>query len=249
MDSLRVKVLISGLLAAAALLVAATLDTPGLSVGAITAVLQLLFAYSWPTLTRSAQPWPLRIILALAGLLATFFAVGMLGPVGMGASMLVIAVGVPLVFMSQVFRGTVASGRLSNTVSGISGLAVVSQGAGLSALGASPSGFGIILVSVIALLGAGACAMTRLPDRDVIFLAPLTGAALGAASSALPLGLAWYHCLLIGALAGVLVGCLRAITLASRAVKRVEDMLAVSTLILLLTGSLSWYAMQVLGQV
>ncbi|WP_421014038.1 hypothetical protein, partial [Glutamicibacter creatinolyticus] len=70
-----------------------------------------------------------------------------------------------------------------------------------------------------------------------------------ASSSALPLGLAWYHCLLIGALAGVLVGCLRAITLASRAVKRVEDMLAVSTLILLLTGSLSWYAMQVLGQV
>lgn len=249
MDSLRIKVLISGLLAAAALLVAAAVDTPGLAVGAVAAVLQLVFAYCWPNLTRCEGRWVLRVLLGLAGLFSTVAAVLLPGSPGMGNSVLVMMVGVLVTFVSQVFRGSQARGRLSNTVAGITGLAIVTQGAGLAALGASPQGFGIILVTVAALLGAGAAAITRLPDRVAMFLSLLLGAAIGAAASALPLGLHWYHSLLVGALAGLLVGSIRAVTVATRTVKTTTDMMAVASLILLVSGALSWYAMQILGRV
>ena len=246
---MRIKVLISGLLAAAAVLGAAALDTPGIWVGIVTVVLQLLFAYSWPTLTRCAKPWPLRIILALAALGSSAGALGLAGAPGLQASLLATAAGVLLVFVSQVFRGSDAAGRLTGAVAGISGLALVTQGAGFTALGSVSGGFGIILVTVASLLAAGAVAMTRLPGQVVMLLSVLTAAALAAAASALPLGLHWYHCLLIGALAGVLVGAVRAITLATQAIKSATDIVAVSSMVLLVSGALSWYAMQVLGRV
>lgn len=249
MDSVRIKVLISGLLAAAAVLLAAALDNPGIWVGVVTVSLQLIFAYSWPTLIGCEKPWPLRVILALAGLASSAAAVGLSGNPGLQNSLLIMAAGVLLVFVSQVFRGAAAQGRLSNVVAGISGLALVSQGAGFSALGAVAGGFGIILVTVISLLGSGAVAMTRLPDQVVMILSVITGSALAAAASALPLGLSWTHCLLIGALAGLLVGAMRAVVLASKAVKSSMDIMAVAILILMVSGTLSWYSMQLLGQV
>ncbi|MCW4464128.1 hypothetical protein OK351_01190 [Glutamicibacter sp. MNS18] len=246
---MRIKVLISGLLAAAAVLLAAALDTPGIWVGVVTVLLQLVFAYTWPGFTGCEKPWPLRVILALAALASSAAAVGLGANPGLQDSLLVIAAGVLLVFVSQVFRGAAASGRLTNVVAGISGLALVSQGAGFSALGAVAGGFGIILVTVASLLGSGAVAMTRLPDQVVMVLSVLTGSAVAAAASALPLGLYWYHCLLIGALAGLLVGSMRAIVLATRAIRSTTHILAVSTLILLVAGALSWYAMQVMGRI
>lgn len=212
-------------------------------------LLQLVFAYSWPTLTRCEKPWPLRVILAVAGLASSTAAVGLDGAPGMQNTLNAVAAGVLLVFVSQVFRGSDAAGRLSHAVAGVSGLALVTQGAGLAALGAVPAGFGIILVTVASLLGAGAVSMTRLPDRAVMLLAALTGSAAAAAFSALPLGLSWYECLFIGALAGLLVGSMRALTLATGAIRFVSDILAISTMILLVSGALSWYAMQLLGRV
>lgn len=246
---MRIKVLISGLLAAAAVLLAAALDNPGIWVGVVSAILQLIFAFSWPTLTGCTKPWPIRIILALAAVASSVAAMGIIAAPGLQHGVLIIAAGVLLIFVTQVFRGAAAEGRLNNVVAGVSGLALVSQGAGLSALGAVVGGFGIVLVTMISLLGAGAVAMTKLPSYVVLFLSVLTAAALAAAASALPLGLSWYHSLLLGALAGILVGSVRAVMLASGAVKSWTSILAVATLIVMLSGTMSWYAMQVLGQI
>ena len=246
---MRIKVLISGLLAAAAVLVAAALDTPGIWVGVVTLILQLFFAYSWPTLTGCLKPWPIRIILALAAIASSVSAVGLWDTPGLQHTLLALAAGTLLVFVTQVFRGAAAEGRLTNTVAGISGVALVSQGAGLAALGAVPGGFGIIVLTVLSLLAAGAVAMTKLPSQAVLLLALLTAAALAAALSALPLGLSWSHSLLLGALSGIWVGAMRAVILASGAVKSWTHILAVATLILTISGTVSWYAMQLTGNI
>lgn len=244
---MRIKVLFSGLVAAALLVVAASLDSMSWLMGVLTAVLQLIFAYTWPRMVRSDAPWPISIIIALCSLAATVATMFMPGGSVMSHSVEAIAVGVLLVFISQVLRGAEAEGRLAGVVSGVSGVVLGVLGSAWAASALVPYGFGMTVSSVIALLGAGAVAVTRLPNRITMALAPVVAAALGAASTALPMDMLWYQGAILGLLIGLLVGSLRALALVSRSVRNLSGILGLSCAILLMSGAVSWYAMEVLA--
>lgn len=244
---MRIKVLFSGLVAAALLVVAASLDSMSWLMGVLTAVLQLIFAYTWPRMVRSDAPWPISIIIALCSLAATAATMFMPGGSVMSHSVEAIAVGVLLVFISQVLRGAEAEGRLAGVVSGVSGVVLGVLGSAWAASALVPYGFGMTVSSVIALLGAGAVAVTRLPNRITMALAPVVAAALGAASTALPMDMLWYQGAILGLLIGLLVGSLRALALVSRSVRNLSGILGLSCAILLMSGAVSWYAMEVLA--
>ena len=165
----------------------------------------------------------------------------------MSHSVEAIAVGVLLVFISQVLRGAEAEGRLAGVVSGVTGIVLGVLGSAWAASAYVPYGFGLAVTTVVALLGAGAVAVTRLPNRMTMILAPVVAAALGAASSALPIDMLWYQGATLGLLTGLLVGSLRALALVSRSVRNMSGILGLACAILLMSGAVSWYAMEVLA--
>jgi len=244
---LRIKVLLCGLVAVALLTLASSLSSLTWPMGAVTAILQLVFAYTWPRMVRSDAPWPITIILALCSLAATAATIFMPGASVMSHSVEAIAVGVLLVFISQVLRGAEAEGRLAGVVSGVTGMVLAVLGSAWAASALVGYGFGLTVVTVISLLGAGAVVVTRLPNRITMLLAPLVAVALGAAASALPIDILWFQGAVMGLLAGLLVGSLRALALASKSVRNVSGILGLSCGIILLSGAASWYAMEVLA--
>jgi len=244
---LRIKVLLCGLVAVGLLTGAASLSSLTWPVGVVTAILQLVFAYAWPRMVRSDAPWPITIILALCSLAATAATIFMPGASVMSHSVEAIAVGVLLVFISQVLRGAEAEGRLAGVVSGVTGLVLAVLGSAWAASAQVGYGYGLTVVTVISLLGAGAVVVNRLPNRITMILAPLVAAALGAAASALPVDILWFQGAVMGLLAGLLVGSLRALALASRSVRNLSGILGLSCGIILLSGAASWYAMEVLA--
>lgn len=159
----------------------------------------------------------------------------------------VIAVGVLLVFISQVLRGAEAEGRLAGVVSGVTGMVLGVLGSAWAASAQASYGFGLAVVTVISLLGAGAIAVTRLPNRITMVLAPVIAVALGAAASALPVDITWYQGAVMGLVAGLLVGSLRALALASKSVRNLSGIVGLSSGIILLSGASSWYIMEVLA--
>lgn len=243
---MRIKVLISGLLAAALLLGAAAWSSVNFAMAIVAVVVQLIFAYAWPRMTRSETPWTLSVILSICALASTAATLFMPGATQTSHSVEVIAAGVLLIFITQVLRGASSEGRLAGVVSGVTGLAIVTQGAGWAAIGLTDGAFGITVTTLLALLGAGAIAITRWPDRITFILAPVIGGALGALASALTFGPSWAPALCIGILSGLLVGSLRALALSSRSVRTISGVLALACGILLLAGALSWYAMVLL---
>lgn len=244
---MRIKVLLCGLVAVGLLTGAASLSSLTWPVGVVTAILQLVFAYAWPRMVRSDAPWPITIILALCSLAATAATIFMPGASVMSHSVEAIAVGVLLVFISQVLRGAEAEGRLAGVVSGVTGMVLAVLGSAWAASAQVGYGYGLTVVTVISLLGAGAVVVNRLPNRITMILAPLVAAALGAAASALPVDILWFQGAVMGLLTGLLVGSLRALALASRSVRNLSGILGLSCGIILLSGAASWYAMEVLA--
>lgn len=244
---MRIKVLLCGLVAVGLLTGAASLSSLTWPMGVVTAILQLVFAYAWPRMVRSDAPWPITIILALCSLAATAGTIFMPGASVMSHSVEAIAVGVLLVFISQVLRGAEAEGRLAGVVSGVTGMVLAVLGSAWAASAQVGYGYGLTVVTVISLLGAGAVVVNRLPNRITMILAPLVAAALGAAASALPVDILWFQGAVMGLLAGLLVGSLRALALASRSVRNLSGILGLSCGIILLSGAASWYAMEVLA--
>ncbi|WP_172511276.1 hypothetical protein [Glutamicibacter mishrai] len=244
---MRIKVLLCGLVAVGLLTGAASLSSLTWPMGVVTAILQLVFAYAWPRMVRSDAPWPITIILALCSLAATAATIFMPGASVMSHSVEAIAVGVLLVFISQVLRGAEAEGRLAGVVSGVTGMVLAVLGSAWAASAQVGYGYGLTVVTVISLLGAGAVVVNRLPNRITMILAPLVAAALGAAASALPVDILWFQGAVMGLLTGLLVGSLRALALASRSVRNLSGILGLSCGIILLSGAASWYAMEVLA--
>ncbi len=244
---MRIKVLLCGLVAVGLLTGAASLSSLTWPMGVVTAILQLVFAYAWPRMVRSDAPWPITIILALCSLAATSATIFMPGASVMSHSVEAIAVGVLLVFISQVLRGAEAEGRLAGVVSGVTGMVLAVLGSAWAASAQVGYGYGLTVVTVISLLGAGAVVVNRLPNRITMILAPLVAAALGAAASALPVDILWFQGAVMGLLTGLLVGSLRALALASRSVRNLSGILGLSCGIILLSGAASWYAMEVLA--
>lgn len=243
---MRIKVLISGLLASALLLGAASLQSVEWAMGAVAVILQLAFAYAWPRLIRAEAPWPLTVILAVCSLASTAAVLFMPGVSPMSHGVEVIAVGVLLVFISQVLRGAEAEGRMAGTVSGITGVVMAVLGSAWAAAGTVNYGFALTLVTVIGLAGSGLVAMTRLPNRITMFLAPLVSLVLGAIATALPLGLHVVEGVVLGLLAGILVSALRALALSTRSVRNLTCVLGLSSGIVLLSGAASWYALDLM---
>ncbi len=244
---MRIKVLISGLLASALLLGAASVQSVAWAMGAVAVILQLLFSYAWPRLVRSDAPWPLTIILAVCSLAATAAALFMPGVSPMAHGVEVIAVGVLLVFISQVLRGADAEGRMAGTVSGITGLVMAVLGSAWAAAGTVNQGFALTVVTVIGLLGAGVVSMTRLPNRITMVLAPVMSTVLGAIATALPLGLHAYEGLVLGLFAGILVSALRALALATRSVRNLTGVIGLSSGMILISGAASWYVLELMA--
>lgn len=244
---MRIKVLLCGLVAVALLAGAASLSSLTWPMGVVAAILQLIFAFARPRMVRSDAPWPISIIIALCSLAATAATIFMPGTSVMSHGVEVIAVGVLLVFISQVLRGAEAEGRLAGVVSGVTGMVLGVLGSAWAASAQASYGFGLAVVTVISLLGAGAIAVTRLPNRITMVLAPVIAVALGAAASALPVDITWYQGAVIGLVAGLLVGSLRALALASKSVRNLSGIVGLSSGIILLSGASSWYIMEVLA--
>ncbi|WP_418907115.1 hypothetical protein [Glutamicibacter endophyticus] len=244
---MRIKVLICGLLAAALLLVAAGLPFAPWAMAGAAVIVQVLFAVSWPRLTGAQTPWLITSVILLSALGATAAGLASGPPVTNRHSVEVIACGLLLVFITQVFRGASAKHRLATVVSGVAGVTIAVQGVGWVALGDHRAVLSVTILSLLGLVAAGALSITRLPDRVVLPVSPVLAGALGAAATALPLGLDWVHGLIFGALGGLVVAVVRALSLTSKAVRSLSGVLAVASCMLLLTGSLNWYALQLLG--
>ncbi|WP_313813702.1 hypothetical protein [Glutamicibacter sp.] len=243
---MRIKVLISGLLASALLLGAASIEAVDWAMGIAALMLQLVFAYAWPRLVAAQSPWPLTIILSLCSLAATAATLFMPGDSPMSHGIEVIAAGVLLVFISQVLRGAEADGRMAGAVAGTTGVVMAVLGSAWGAAGTIDLRFSLTLVTVLGLLGSGVFAMTRLPNRITMTLGPLVAACLGAAATALPLGLQWYEGVVIGAVAGLLVSSIRAMALSTRSVQNLTGVLGIASGMILISGATSWYALELL---
>ena len=246
LKSLRIKVLFLGLLVAVVLLAAAIFDSVPYLMAAATAVLQLLFAFSWPRMAKADAPVPSGIIIALCALAATAAAELLPEANPMAHAIEVITVGVLLAFISQVLRGADATARLEGAVSTVTGVVIAVLGSAWAASAHASFGLGLAASTLAGLLGAGLIAVTKLGHKPAALLAPLLGAGFGAAASLLPIGIDWVPALAAGLVSGLVLTVLRSVAIVTRGSRGKRGVAGLTTGAVLLAGAANWYLLDLL---
>ncbi|ASN38680.1 hypothetical protein CGQ24_06450 [Arthrobacter sp. 7749] len=247
MEPVRLKVLSTGTITLALLIGAGFLSGAGAwLVPSVTLVLLAIFALGWPRLLALPAPLPVSLVIFVVSAAATLL--GLWGPGG--PSLLWVApglgVGIILMFLTQLVRGTDAQKRLDSVAVGSAGMLIASCGAGWAVLGAQPGGPTLALMAGIGIMGAAIPAATRLPDRIVFPLGFIVAVLAGGAASLLSDEVSLPVAMVVGALCGLVVVGARAMITSLGGPKSFTQILAAALAPLLVAGSVTWYVLLLL---
>ncbi|MDO2935461.1 hypothetical protein Q2T94_14220 [Paeniglutamicibacter sulfureus] len=244
---MRLKVLATGTLALA--LVVGANFVPGATgwpVLGVTLALLAAFALGWPRLMKVPAPNPVSLVIFLVGAAAAVLGLWARPGPGLGWVAPSLAAGLILMFVTQLVRGTDAQKRLESVATGICGMLIAAFGSGWAVLGTDPDGRAVALMAGIAILGAAAPGVSRLPDRVVFPLGFVLAVLFGGAASLLHPDLSVVPGLVLGAACGLVVVGTRAMLVSLGGPKGPAQMAAAALAPLLVCGSVTWYVMLLL---
>lgn len=241
---MRLKVLATGSVALALILGASYLPIAS-SWPVLGAVLLVLgaFAVGWPRMLQAPAPNLLSALIFLGAATATVLAMLPDSQAGTGTVWLapIIGVGAILIFLSQLFRGTDARGRLESVAIGIGGLVIGAFGSGWVALANSTQWRAVALIAGLSILAAAIPGVLRLPDRIVFPLGFLLAVLVGGAASMLDTDVNVVPGLVLGAACGLVTVATRAMLVSASSPRNALGMLAASSAPILVCGALVWY--------
>ncbi|WP_372697023.1 hypothetical protein [Arthrobacter sp. JSM 101049] len=202
---------VASLLAVAVLVASSYVGPRGAGSWAMWAVLcacVVVFAIGYPRLVGLPAPVPLSAVIALAGLgSATLAAVAPM-PSPMRWLGAVVAIGVVLVFLSQLLRGTGERQRLESTLGGSAGVLVAAFGSGwvgADRLAPNATDSSMMLLSGLSLAAAVLVCSIPCPERITAPLALVAAILVGGVSSALATDVAVVPAIVVGAVVGIVV--------------------------------------------
>lgn len=241
---MRLKVLATGSIALALILGASYLpiaaDWPEL-----VALLLVLGAFSvgWPRLLQAPSPNTLSGLIFLGSGAAAVLAALPIAQAGTGMLWLapIVGVGAILMFLTQLFRGTGAAGRLEAVAIGVSGLVIGALGSGWVALASNTQSRAVALIAGLSVLVAAISGVPRLPDRIVFPLGFLLAVLVGGAASMFDNNVNVVPGLVLGAACGLVTVAARAMLVSSSSPRTTLGMLAASSAPILVCGAVVWY--------
>jgi len=212
MDDVRTKTFAAASLVAVALLVASSYVGPraagSWAMWAVLCACVVVFAIGYPRLLGLPAPVPLAAVIALAGLGAATLAGTAPMPSPLRWLGAVAAVGVILVFLSQLLRGTGERQRLESTVGGSAGVLVAVFGSGwvgADRLAPNATDGSMMLLSGLSLAAAVLVCSIPWPERITAPLALVAALLVGGVSSAFVSDVAVLPAVVVGAVVGVVV--------------------------------------------
>lgn len=241
---MRLKVLATGSIALALILGASYLP---IAAGwpLLVALLLVLgaFAVGWPRMLGAPSPNSLSVLIFLGSATAAVLAALPVAQAGTGMLWLapIIGVGSILMFLTQLFRGTGAKGRLESVAIGISGLVISALGSGWVALANSTQWRAVALIAGLSMLAAAIPGVPRLPDRIVFPLGFLLAVLVGGAASMIDNNVNVVPGLVLGAACGLVTVAARAMLVSSSSPRNTLGMLAASSAPILVCGAVVWY--------
>lgn len=226
MYDVRTKTFAAASLLAIAALIASSYA--GLAAGswamwAVLCVCVVVFALGYPRLIGLPAPLPVGIVIALAGIGSATSAavVPMPSPLQwMGGFC---AVGVILVFLTQLMRGTGARRRLESTLGGCVGVLIVVFGSGwVGADRLAPNAMdgSMMLLSGLSLAASVLVCSMNWPERMTAPLALVAAVLVGGVASAVSTDVAVAPAMVVGAVVGAVVVCLHAMLVSEASVLR-----------------------------
>lgn len=215
MYDVRTKTFAASSLLAVAALIASSYAGPGAGgwpMWAALCVCIVVFAGGFPRLIGLPAPLPLGIVIALAGIgSATTAAVAPM-PVPLQWMGAFCAVGVVLVFLTQLLRGTGESQRLESTLGGCVGVLIAVFGSGwvgADRLAPNAADGSMMLLSGLSLAAAVLVSSLRWPTRITAPLGLVAAILVGGIASAVSADVTVVPGIVVGAVVGVVVVCLR----------------------------------------
>lgn len=250
---MRTKTVAGSALAATAAVVAASYaGTAGSAhplVWAAVSLLVLLFAIGWPRMMGLPAGLSATVPMALAGWSAATLASVVAMPVPMKWTAACVAVGVIVVFVGQLMRGTGERQRLESTVAGVSGTVVAGFGAGWVAvdrLAPNASNSSMMLVSGLSIAAAVLIGTIRWPDRVTAPLGLVVAALVGGVGSVVGTNVPILPAVAVGAVLGaVVVGC-RVLFVAEGRPRGTMAAIATGIAPVLAAGTLAYYVERLL---
>lgn len=243
MEVVRLKVLATGTLALALLIGAGYLPSDtGWPVLAAVLLLLAALGVGWPRLLKVPSPNPVGLVIFLVSALGAVLAFMARPMPGLPWLAPVVGIGAIVMFLTQLFRGTDAQGRLESVASGVAGLVVAAMGAGWVALGTVPDGRDLAVIGGLAVLAAAIPGVLRLPDRIVFPLGFVLAVLVGGAGSILGPGVDLVPGLALGAACGLVIVGSRAMLVTSGGPRGSAQMLAAGLAPLMVCGAVIWFA-------
>lgn len=253
MEGVRTKTVAATALAGTAAVVAASYaGNAAVSVAAVwvvASVLVLAFAAGWPRLLDLPAPVPLSLVIGLAGWSATTLAA--LAPMPqpmmwMGACA---AVGLILVFLTQLLRGTGQQLRLESTLAGASGVLVAVLASGWVAadrIESNAANSSMMLVSGLSLGAAVLVGTIRWPDRITAPLGLAVAMLVGGLASFVDGNLALLPAVAVGAVVGSVVVACRALLVAEGGPRGTTAAVAAGVAPVIAAGGLAYFVERIL---
>lgn len=238
--------------AAAAVALAAIIATSYTSrtaLAVVVGIMVVLLAVGWPHVLNVPAKKSLATAIGVSGLSALVLADYAPLTTLMGWMPGAVALGVSAVFLIQLLRGTGQSHRLESTLGACAGVLVAAFGSGWVAadrLATNAANSGVMLVTGISVLVAGAVCTIRWPDRIVAPLGIVLGALAGPLGALMFTDVPALAAAIVGAICAAVVVSFRRLILARDAATSIPAWLALAMAPILAIGSLVYFLDKVL---
>lgn len=204
----------------------------------------LVIGFGWPHLLGVPAKKTMGAVIAATGTASVLTTAMLPGPRLLLWLAPIAAVGMGLIFMVQLLRGTGQSLRLESTIGGTAGvlLATMAGGwAGAERLAADASDSSMMLLTGTSLLFALVAALFPWPDRIVGPLAVVLGILAGTMGAILFTSIPPLAAAVIGAVCGAVIASFRRLIVAGRGTKSLPGALAIGTAPMAAVGTLVYF--------
>lgn len=233
--------------AAAAVSLCAIVASAYLSLPAVVVVLSLaslVIGFGWPHLLGVPAKKTMGSIIAGAGIASVLTAALLSGPRVLLWFAAIVALGMGLIFVVQLLRGTGQSLRLESTIGGTVGvlLSTMAGGwAGAERLASNAADSGMMLLTGASLLFALVAALLPWPDRIVGPLAVVLATLAGTMGAILFTSIPVLAAAIVGAVCGAVIASFRRLVVAGRGPHSLPGALAVGTAPIAAVGTMVYF--------
>lgn len=232
---------------AAAVSLCAIVASAYLSLPAVVVVLSiacLVVGFGWPHVLGVPAKKTMGSIIASAGIASVLTAALLPGPRVLLWLPAIVALGMGLVFMVQLLRGTGQSLRLESTIGGTAGVLLTAMAggwAGAERLASNASDSGMMLLTGASLLFAMLAVLLPWPDRIVGPLAVVLATLAGAMGAILFTSVPILPAAVVGAVCGAVIASFRRLVVAGRGPHSLPGALAVGMAPVAAVGTLVYF--------